>query len=220
MKIRAVVFDIDGTLYPNRSMVLRSIPFFLFHMRFVGAFGKVRREIRNARPIDVFRKVQADFLARRMKMSSVSRSEQIIDRLIYTNWERTFRGIRPFPNLRTVLDGLKEEGYLLAVLSDFPVEAKLSYLGLEGYWNCSLCSEDTGYLKPNPEPFLQIAECLRVSPEEVLYVGNNYDYDIKGASQAGMRAALLSSREARYPEADFVFSSYSEFFPLFRDCLL
>ena len=44
--IDAVAFDIDGTLYPNSALYRRMIPFFLTNVRFMLAFGEVRREIR------------------------------------------------------------------------------------------------------------------------------------------------------------------------------
>ena len=47
MAIRAVGFDIDGTLYPDYRAQWRSIPFFLFHARSVLAFSRTRRILRD-----------------------------------------------------------------------------------------------------------------------------------------------------------------------------
>ena len=41
--IEAVAFDIDGTLYPAWKLMLHAVPFFIRHIRFMKAFGKVRR---------------------------------------------------------------------------------------------------------------------------------------------------------------------------------
>jgi putative hydrolase of the HAD superfamily len=106
------------------------------------------------------------------------------------------------------LASLRAEGLRLGALSDFPLANKLPYLGLREKFECVACSEDSGYLKPNPEPFLRMAECLSVQPEHLLYVGNNYAYDIVGAHAAGMRTAHLSRRPVRNTVADLTFSDY------------
>jgi putative hydrolase of the HAD superfamily len=134
--------------------------------------------------------------------------------LIYRGWEPLFTRIAPFPRVRETLEGLKERGCKLGLLSDFPPEAKLVNMGLDGYWDTVLCSEMTGRLKPHPLPFLDLARQMGMSPERILYVGNSVRYDIIGAKGAGMKAALVTHsiiKKLRRPgKADFVFSDYRQ----------
>ena len=67
--------------------------------------------------------------------------------------------------------------------------ANLEYLGLVGFWDVTMCTEESGYLKPDPEPFLLLAERLGFVPEQILYVGNSYAYDLVGGHAAGLRTA-------------------------------
>ena len=97
------------------------------------------------------------------------------------------------------------------MLSDFPVERKLRYLGLDGYWDCALTSEETGYLKPNPEPFLAVAGRLGLPPEQIVFVGDKYLYDVLGAHRVGMRTAHLTRVPENHGVADFSFRGYSRF---------
>ncbi|TVR54914.1 MAG: HAD family hydrolase, partial [Spirochaetaceae bacterium] len=62
--------------------------------------------------------------------------------------------------------------------------------------------------KPNPEPFVAAAECLGLSAEKILFVGNSYEYDVVGAHRAGMHAAHITSGKPN--TADFTFSRFSE----------
>lgn len=207
MDIDAVAFDIDGTLYPNSRMYLNSALFSLFRLRFLYYFSQVRVAIRSVRPLDDFRDAQAHMLAERMHLSP-SQARKRIERAIYSRWQRIFRHIRPFPYLSDLLLKLKAQGYVMGVMSDFPVGDKLAHLNLPQVWDCVISSEDTGYLKPNPEPFLALASCLGTVPERVLYVGNSYTYDIEGAFNVGMKTAHLAREPALDSVADIVFDDY------------
>ncbi len=210
MTIDAIAFDADGTLYPDYQMYLRSIPFFLAHSRLVRKFGKVRRKIRTVRPIADFHWLQAELLAHELGVPA-ERAAELIDRHIYGTWASLFSRISAYPYLRGLLEELRYAGYRLAVLSDLPVEQKLGYLGLEGLWECAFTCEEVGYLKPNPEPFLALAERLRLPPERIMYVGNNYAYDVIGASEVGMKTAHLARRPVPGSRADLTFASYAAF---------
>ena len=207
MDVDAVAFDIDGTLYPNSRMYVNSVLFALFRLRFLYHFSGVRKQIRKVRPLDTFRVAQAEMLAMSMG-TSYEAAYRRIDHAIYCRWQRIFRNIRPFPYLSDFLLKLKSSGYPIGVMSDFPVGDKLAHLNLPHVWDCVISSEDTGYLKPNPEPFLAVASSLGTEPERVLYVGNSYDYDIVGASSVGMKTAHFASKPAEHSVADITFDDY------------
>ena len=209
MSIRAVAFDIDGTLYPNILMYVYSIPFFLAHPRFVFHFGKVRRKVRKIRPIGDFRSVQAALLAEEMGISE-EKASALINKTIYRRWERCFRGMILYPGLKCLLSELRNRGLKLAVLSDFPVGRKLQYFRLTNFFDYALSSESSGYLKPNPEPFLALAGTLGIPPAEILFVGNSSRSDIAGASEIGMKTAYIGVKRDEKICADIKFLWYKE----------
>jgi putative hydrolase of the HAD superfamily len=120
------------------------------------------------------------------------------------------------------LAALRKRGITLGLLSDFPPETKLKNLKIFEYWDTVVCSEQAGYLKPDPAPFLEMAKRMGAPPEQILYVGNSIAYDVAGAHKAGMKAALvravpfLPGREkppSTAPDvriADFIFSDYRQ----------
>ncbi|MBB6482242.1 HAD family hydrolase [Spirochaeta isovalerica] len=210
MAVKAVAFDIDGTLYPNWKMQLNSVPFFAFHPLLIYKFGEIRKEIRKRDNIEDFYAVQAQLLGETLRISA-DRAKEIIDDVFYTRWERTFSRIKPYGNVKMVIESIRAMGLKTAVLSDFPIGRKLEYFGLENLWDVELSSEETGYLKPHKRPFEVLSERLGVSPKEVIYVGNSYSYDVTGSKSAGMISGHLSSSERDGTIADFTFSSYSDF---------
>ncbi len=215
MSIKAVIFDIDGTLYPNWKMFLYSIPFFLSHPRLISKFGKIRKELREVRPIKNFYHLQGELLGREMGISG-EEAETLIREELYGRWQQIFTVLKPFPEIETVLEELRSRGIKLALLSDFPVYPKLRLLGLEGYWEAEISTEDVGYLKPNPEPFQAAAAAVNEEPPHCLYVGNNYHYDVVGAKGVGMKTAHLTKRPANNSLADFSFPTYNRFMGSFN----
>jgi len=210
MAIKAIAFDIDGTLYPNWKMQLNSIPFFAFHPILIYKFGEIRKDLRKMDNIEDFYKIQADLLAQSLSISS-DEAHKLIDSYFYTKWEKTFSRIKPYGNVKTVIKSIRAMGLKTAVMSDFPIGEKLNYFHLDGLWDVEISSEESGYLKPDKRPFLHLAEKLDVKPEEIIYVGNSYSYDVVGSKAVGMVAGHLSSSERDGSIADFTFSSYMDF---------
>lgn len=209
-KFEAVVFDVDGTLYDNWRMYLRSLPFALTHIRLIAAFNKVRKRIRTVRPIDDFYTLQATMLGEELGMGT-EEARELINVSIYEKWEAKLEGMPVNPGVLELLAYLREGTELKSgVLSDFPIERKLRLLGLDGEWDLAISSEEVGYLKPNPEPFEEVARRLHVRPEEVLYVGNSYRYDVLGSKALGMLCAHYTRGKVAESRADVSFSHFGQ----------
>ena len=220
--LKAVAFDLDGTLYPNYRLYSRVLPSFLLNPFFYGAFMEARRRLHSDHNdsseqgtsfYDRQASVMAELLGKTMEQTRLK-----LERLVYRGWEKYFTGIKIFPRLKETLFALKEAGFRLAVLSDLPPVQKLSLLGLEGFFDVVLSSEETGALKPSGVPFNVLARELNLEPGEILYIGNSLRFDIKGAKSAGMKAALIrrSVFSTGYVPgrsintADFIFRDYRQ----------
>ena len=55
-----------------------------------------------------------------------------------------------------------------------------------------------------------LEEKLKISPEQIIYVGNEYKYDIIGAKKAGMKAAHLAQKPVPDSAADMTFSDFRD----------
>jgi putative hydrolase of the HAD superfamily len=212
-KFDAVAFDLDGTLYPNYRLYVRVLPFVLKEHRLLMAMGRARERLHH-READGSGE---DFYAAQARIMAEDLGEEAgavqarMERLVYRGWEPLFTRIRTFRHVKETLDTLRDGGLKLGVLSDFPPEQKLVNLGLGGYWEAILCSEVTGRLKPDPLPFISLARALRTDADRILYVGNSVSFDIEGAKQAGMKAALVASPWVKSRgNADFTFSDYRQ----------
>lgn len=203
----------DGTFYPNYRLNVRLLPFILKEHRLLRALGKARIRLRESPPAGCsFYELQAHIMAELLNADPQDVRERI-ERLIYRGWEPLFKKIKLYSHVKETLAALKEGGLKLGVLSDFPPETKLAHLGLAGLWDTVLCSEQIGRLKPDRAAFEELVRRMDLPPEHILYVGNSVPYDIAGARQAGLRAALvtpLGILDWNKDKADFVFSGYRQ----------
>jgi putative hydrolase of the HAD superfamily len=212
--IEAAAFDVDGTLYPNYRFYMRVLPKVVSHPFLLTAFYKARKRIRCMDAAgNSFYDTQAAFCAEELGLAKreggAGKIKAMIAGQIYSAWEKLFDGVKLYPHVKASLDMFKEHGLKLAVLSDFPLGAKLKHLGLNGIWDVELCSEEIGALKPHPLPFRRLAERLGLPPQRILYIGNSPAYDIAGARNAGMMTALLRpSLLSLFPDRNSGFTFY------------
>ncbi len=223
MRVRAIAFDVDGTLYPASSLNIRCVDIFFMHPRLVPAFSSVRRQLRVLQQENDFaptdraslHQLQAKLLAARLGAPE-ELAYSLMERIFYEEIPRRFATIEPYAGVVTTLESLRSRGFTLAALSDLPPEEKVRALGLSEFFGPILCAEDTGALKPHRRVFEALSSALDVALDEILYVGNNIRYDIGGAKAAGMHAAL---RKRYASAADFRFARWDAFAAWSRDHL-
>jgi putative hydrolase of the HAD superfamily len=224
-KFAAVAFDVDGTLYPNIRFYRRLAPAALTHLPLLFAFrkaremmhdkNKVQNQIQNNLPQGDFYEKQA-FIVASILGEPVAQVRAKLDKFVYEDWQKRFINIKMYPHVRQTIENIRRAGCKTGVLSDFPVDKKLKNMGLDGIWDAALCTEEIGALKPSRLVFDKLASSLGVENERILYVGNSIRFDVAGAKNAGMKAALISGcrifgRGAlKKSGADFVFHSYRQ----------
>jgi len=180
--IEGAAFDLDGTLYPNYRLNILLIPFLLKEWRLIYAFGRARKIIREQQEISSapqyipsvqgdFYEYQAGITAKIIGVPPEAMKEKI-ESMIYRKWEPLFKKVKLFKGAAETLAALKKAGFKLGLLSDFPPETKLKYLGLSDGWDAVLCSERCGALKPHPRSFTELAAAMSLPPEKILYVGS------------------------------------------------
>jgi len=110
-----------------------------------------------------------------------------------------------FDDVIPALTELKKRGVILGLISnvDQDITALLDKLGLTAWLQVVVTSQDTGFNKPSPEIFHKAVQRAGVKPNEAIYVGDQYQIDVVGANQAGMKGILIDR---------------GDFFPEVADC--
>lgn len=212
--IKAVAFDIDGTLYPSGILYAKIAAYFLKHLPFYIKFNKVRNQLHRTAPLSDFYEYQARLFAEEYGCSAPE-AKAMIQEICYDGMKPFFKKIKPFPYAYECVKNLKAKGYKIAILSDFPPEQKDEIWGIRDLCDVCIGSEESGALKPSVYPFGILARKLNVKNEEILYVGNSKRCDVFGANNAGMKSAyiLTGFRKIfgiKYSPADISFRNYRQ----------
>jgi FMN phosphatase YigB (HAD superfamily) len=212
-EIRAVLFDLDGTLY--RQAPLRALMALeLATMPLSGPLSAPRRW----RALMAFRDAQERLRGRSGALGPgaqaavaaeavglpVAEVEDLVDEWIMRRPLKYLPFCRE-PGLEKLLDALDRAGRPAGVLSDYPAQAKLEAMGVGGRFSPVLSATDPeiAAFKPSPRGYLRACEVWSLEPSEVLFVGDRAEVDAAGARAAGMRCVILGT-EAAASGADYV----------------
>lgn len=188
--IKAVAFDIDGTLYSDFKFYIKIFPYFIKRLPFFYSYSKARSILHRTAPLPDFFEYQARLLAERLEISNeIAKSS--IKEIVYDGMKPYFKKIKPFTGVEDFFKALKDKNIKIGILSDFPPEQKGDIWGLSKYCDVIMGSEECGALKPSIYTFGSLAQELGEDCENILYVGNSIKADIKGAKNAGMKTAYL-----------------------------
>ncbi len=105
---------------------------------------------------------------------------------------------RVFPDTPRVLRALKEDGYVLGLVSNregdlAPLAAQY---GIGEYFDFTLSGGQAGSFKPDERIFRQALQMAGAVPaSRALYIGDNYYADVLGATAVGMEALLIDPRD-------------------------
>ena len=195
-EIDAMTFDVDATLYNYPRMMVPRLHRWGRHVRLLGHLTKARQRIRREGPQEDFRRRQAEIVAELSGMT-VDDAYARIERVLYNGWNVDFRTVKPYRGAHEFVRRAVENGVRIAIISDYPPMKKLEYMGFLGYpWAAIVECEAMGLLKPAPRAFEAALDALGLTghPERAIHIGDNYNYDVKGAKAVGMRAAWLRRR--------------------------
>jgi len=203
MTIRAVLWDIDDTIFDYASADRAGMRAHLAAEGLLDAYGPVDEALRRWKELTElhWRRYEAsggdfrdqrrdrvrDFLGR--PELTVVEADAWFDRYVVhyeAAWEL-------FPDTVPVLDLLARD-YRHGVLSNSSIhnqDHKLRTLGLRDRFEAVVCAAELGVAKPAAEAFHAACAALGLPPHEVAYVGDQPDIDARGAVEAGLTGIWL-----------------------------
>jgi putative hydrolase of the HAD superfamily len=104
-----------------------------------------------------------------------------------------------FPETEDVLESLKENGFIIGVISNFDsrIYDVCVDLGIMGYFDSFVISSEMGFAKPFPEIFSLALKRNKVHPTEVIHIGDSLQLDFYAARALGINSVLID-RERRF----------------------
>lgn len=226
MSIKAVLFDLDGTLLPMDQDEFVKAYFGLLAKRLaplgyeadklikvlwtgVGAMVKNDGSCTNE---EAFWKVfEASYGEESIK------DKPFIDEFYKSEFNKVQAVCGFSKAAREIVELVKEKGKMpvLATNPLFPhtaTENRMRWAGLEPeMFETYTTYENCHYCKPNPKYYEELLQKLDLKPEECIMVGNDFDEDIVPTEKLGMQGFLLTDclinkKEQdihKYPQGDF-----------------
>lgn len=127
------------------------------------------------------------------------------------NWEK----VSPMPEVAETIPQISAL-YKCAVASN-AVESNaelmkqaFARIGLDRYFSLFITSKELGAVKPASAFFERIACRLNLDISELCMIGNDYEKDISGAKNAGMKTIFITSQQSNFPHADYIIPTFGK----------
>ncbi len=206
--IKAVIFDIDGTLVDSVDLHARAWQEAFAHFGKTIAYDAVRSQIGKGGD-----QLIPVFLSREEQERFGKQLDDYRGRLFKSQY---LSQVRPFPRVRELMQKVKLDGKQIALASsakEDEVEIYKRIAHIEDLVEEQTSSDDAERSKPHPDIFEAALQRLdNVKPDEAVTIGDS-PYDAIAASKLGM--ASIGVLSGGFPEQELRAAGYSE---IYRDC--
>ena len=201
-KFKHIIFDLDGTIYDTDKSVFKIWEFLLNREFPQFDTSKVDFTI----TLGVSTKLAME------KMGLPYTDE--FDHMFTKEYHRFAHLISIYNGMEDTIKALKDQGYVLGIVSSRPYREYDAYLkpfGLDIYFDSKVLKDDTNLHKPNAEPLLKYIERNNLNKEDCIYIGD-MDTDILCAKNAGIKSGLMvwDKTKTFNEKADIVFNNAEE----------
>ena len=210
--VGGVVLDIDSITEAQSEFIRRAIERYELPMAETDASERWRNAMR------------AHFAGREGREYRTARearrkaAEALFDGSPPADWQELFGEVRDErlrlnPGVEETMAALHDAGVYQAIVSDADeaLKTELERFGLDRYLDDVTTSEAVGYVKPDPRIFeaaLRKAREAGIDPDRGIMVGDKYENDMEGASNAGLATASFGASDG--PAVDYVLSEIGE----------
>jgi beta-phosphoglucomutase family hydrolase len=186
--IKAIIFDMDGTLVDNMGIHLDIWVGFLAERGVRVTQQEFHRQTSGQRNPEIMRQFIDPNLTDTQVLDLQEEKESLYRQLHAEHME-------PMPGSIEFFETAKAHGLKLAVATSAyrpNVDFTLDGLGIRPYFQAVISAEDVVNGKPHPDPFLLVAQKLGVAPEQCL-VFEDAESGVEAARRAGMRVFFITS---------------------------
>lgn len=197
MVVKAVVFDLDNTLYEYDSTNERAMEHVCKWMcdkagvsrgRFMEAFNWARTQTKECMRDCASRHNRMIYFQKTSERLGLKPAVYSIG-LYEDYWGYMLENMRLAEGAAEIMKQLRDSGIKIAVCTDLTAHIqhrKLQKLRIAEYVDVLVTSEEADAEKPDIRIFKMVLDKLCAEPDEVLYVGDSYEKDVMGAVNAGM----------------------------------
>lgn len=181
--IKAVLFDLDGTLIDSPQLIMKSFEHSLItNNNYQPSIEEQTKILGSTLNLAFSNHANNEIHLQKLKQSFIDFSN-----------ENTLTMLNPYKNTINVIQYLRDKGYLVGIVtsnSKKNVNKTLANFKMDHLFDCIICFEDSIIHKPNAEPLLIALDKLNVDPSKAIYIGD-HENDIKAGKNALMKTGLV-----------------------------
>lgn len=184
MKIRLIIFDLDGTLVNSIADVTNALNYA------VGPYGFETLTVKKT--ASLVGEGITSLIGKLLAEKETDLHPVVLKRFLDYYTEHLTDFTVPYPGVRETLEMLAN--YRKSVISNKREDLSrrlLENLGLSGYFDIIWGSDSVPEKKPSPAPVLEMLKKLSCGPDEAVMVGDS-NYDIEAGKSAGVKTVAVS----------------------------
>jgi len=184
MKIKLIIFDLDGTLVNSSVDITNALNYA------IGPYGL--EELTIAGTISLVGEGVTSLIGKLLGQSAAEQKDVVLKRFLdyYSGHLTDFT--LPYPGVRETLEMLGD--YRKAVISNKRTDLSrrlLEDLGLSDYFEFIWGSDSVTEKKPSPVPVLEMLKKVGCGSDEAVIVGDS-NFDVEAGRAAGVRTVAVS----------------------------
>lgn len=213
--IKAVIFDIDNTLYDFDHANLCAMETVREYCR--RSFGLEETQFQEYYQKAwnmAMERVGSDTAAIHNRLIRFQCMMELLDQPVFPHakalscgyWDAVLDHTKPFPGIVELFQNLKAKQIRIGVGTDMTAYIqyrKLEALGLSSHVDMVVTSEEAGVEKPHPKFFGLCVEKAGCLAEECVFIGDSMKKDVNGALAAGLQGILYTMGKEPEPGLPF-----------------
>ncbi|MDO8428660.1 MAG: HAD family phosphatase [Candidatus Diapherotrites archaeon] len=194
MKIKAIIFDMDGVLIDSEQLHVKS------GNTVLEKFGLT---LDNQDDYNFKGSTDQDFYTHLIQKHKLKTTHEELSKERNQKYlELARQELGAFPNIEKVLHELSKK-YVLAITTSGPkstVNLMFKKFGWKKYFKVVTTCEEVNYGKPNPEPYLKTIEKLKLKPSECIVIEDA----LKGIESGKLAGAYVIAVTHSFPEEQII----------------
>ncbi len=215
MGLRAVLFDLDDTLFDHRHSSRTALS--VLQQEFPSQLATVPLDELETANLEILNTIHLEVLAgtltpdqarvkrfgKLLRTYGVDPTEQQLEKVAIEYRSSYQVSRRATPGARELLIGLRDRGFKTGIVTNNLVEEqmdKLRHCQLFDLLDSITISEEAGFAKPDVRIFNMALQRLECKPEETIIIGDSWENDILGARAAGIRGIWYNCYLTKAPD--------------------
>ena len=205
MKIKLIIFDLDGTLVNSIDDITNALNYV------IEPYGLEQLTVE--RTTSLVGEGVTRLIEKLLGTKAADLKDAVLKRFLDYYSEHLTDLTVPYPGVHETLEMLGD--YRKAVISNKREDLSrrlLENLGLSGYFDIIWGSDSVPEKKPSPVPVLEMLKKVSCGPDEAVIVGDS-NYDIEAGRSAGVRTVAVSygyRHISLLKDADFIIDNMKE----------